>query len=102
MIIYIFAIISAALLQIGTIYFLRQDFFGRFLYAAPFIVLYQFGFLWCYAKAPSFISVWFVATALTNVLAFVVGYYVWQEHVSLVNAAGIVSIMGGVILLNLK
>jgi multidrug transporter EmrE-like cation transporter len=102
MIIYVFAIISAALLQIGTIYVLRHDFLGRFLYAVPFIVLYQFLFLWSYSKAPNFIGIWFIATAVTNVLAFAIGYFLWHEHASALNIAGIVSIIGGVILLNLK
>jgi len=102
MIIYIFTLIAAALLQIGTIYVLRHDFLGRFLYAVPFIVLYQFLFLWCYSKAPSFITIWFVATVVTNLAAFAVGFFVWHEHVSLANLAGIASIIGGVMLLSLK
>ncbi|MGO9642985.1 MAG: hypothetical protein ACLP1Y_16955 [Candidatus Acidiferrales bacterium] len=102
MAIYILAVTVGALLQIVTIYFLRENFFGHFLYAAPIILVYQFLFLWSYSKAPNFIGIWFITTALTNVLAFVVGYYLWREHVSLLNLAGIVFIVGGVVLLNLK
>lgn len=102
MTIYILAITSAAVLQIGTIYFLRGDFFGNLLYTVPFVLLYQFLFLWSYAKAPNFIVIWFITTALTGILSFIAGYYLWHERMSLLNLTGIVLIIGGVILLNLK
>ena len=102
MIIYIIAIISAALLQIGTIYFLRSNFFGNFFYTIPFVLIYQFLFLWSYAKAPNFIVIWFITSALTSLLAFSVGYYLWHEHASPLNLIGIVLIVGGMVLLNMK
>ena len=102
MVIYIFAVISAGLLQIGTIYFLRGNFFGNFLYTIPFILLYQFLFLWSYEKAPNFIVIWFITAALTGVLSFAMGYYLWHERVSLVNLIGIIFIIGGVAFLNIK
>jgi multidrug transporter EmrE-like cation transporter len=102
MLIYIFAGIIAALLQIGTIYFLRTNFWGSFLYAIPFILAYQFLFLWSYAKSPKFIVIWFITTALTNSLAFLVGYFLWNEKVSSWNIAGIILILVGIVFLQIK
>jgi multidrug transporter EmrE-like cation transporter len=100
--IYIIAITIAALVQIGTIYFLRADFSRSFLYAIPFILAYQFLFLWSYSNAPKFIIIWFLTTALTNSLAFLVGYFLWHEQISAWNMAGIALIVGGIVLLQVK
>jgi len=102
MTLYILAITAAAFIQIATIYFLRANFLGSFLYAVPFILVSQFLFLWSYSKSPNFLVIWFITTALTNTLAFLVGYFLYQEQVSLWNIFGIVFIMAGVALLNLK
>lgn len=102
MFLYILAITVAAVLQIATVYFLRANFISSFLYAVPCIVAYQFLFLWSYSKSPNFIVIWFITTALTNVLAFLVGYFLYQEQVSLWNVFGIVLILLGVVFLNLK
>lgn len=99
---YILSVTIAAFLQIGTIYFLRASFLGSFLYAVPFILAYQFLFLWSYSKAPNFIVIWFVTTALTNTLAFLVGYLLYQEHVSIWNLFGVSFVLVGIILLNIK
>ena len=66
------------------------------------IGIFQFLFLWSYANAPKFIVVWFIATALTNTLALLAGYLFWNEHVSLLNAAGIVLILTGVVFIAIK
>ncbi|KKR48130.1 MAG: hypothetical protein UT84_C0048G0005 [Candidatus Curtissbacteria bacterium GW2011_GWA1_40_16] len=102
MTLYLFAITSAAFIQIATIYFLRANFLGSFLYAVPFILVSQFLFLWSYSKSPNFIVIWFVTTALTNTLAFLVGYFLYQEQVSLLNILGIAFVMAGIVLLNFK
>jgi hypothetical protein len=102
MVIYIFAIIVAVLLQIGTIYFLRGNFWAGFLYATPFILAYQFLFLWSYSSAPRFIVVWFITTVLTNSLAFLAGYFLWHERVSTLNIAGITLILVGIFFLQMK
>lgn len=100
--IYILTATIAAIFQIGTIYFLRANFWGSFLYATPFILAYQFLFLWGYANAPKFIIIWFITTALTNGLAFLLGYFLWHEQVSLLNISGMALIVAGVILLQMK
>ena len=102
MIFYISAIIVAALLQIATIYFLRANFLGSFLYAIPLILAYQFLFLWSYAKAPSFIIIWIITTGLTNALALILGYFIYHEQLSFFNWAGVVLVLCGIVLLNLK
>lgn len=99
---YILAASIAAILQIGTIYFLRANFAGTFLYAIPFILAYQFLFLWSYSNAPKFIIIWFVTTALTNSLAFLLGYFLWHEQLSWLNIVGIVLIVVGVVFLQIK
>ena len=102
MAIYILVASIDAILQIGTIYFLRANFLGSFVYAIPFILAYQFLFLWGYSNAPKFIIIWFITTALTNSLAFLLGYFLWHEQVSLLNIAGIVLIIVGVVFLQIK
>jgi len=102
MAIYILVASIAAILQIGTIYFLRANFLGSFVYAIPFILAYQFLFLWGYSNAPKFIIIWFITTALTNSLAFLLGYFLWHEQVSLLNIAGIVLIIVGAVFLQIK
>lgn len=102
MFLYISAIIAAAFIQVGTIYILRANFLGSFLYAVPFILVSQFLFLWSYSKSPNFLVIWFVTTALTNTLAFFVSYFLYQEQVSVWNILGIAFVMAGVALLNLK
>lgn len=98
---YISVAIVAGFLQIATIYFLKTNFLGRFLYVIPVILVYQFLFLWNYSKAPNFIIIWFVTIALTGTLAFLVGHFLYQEHVSLLNLFGIGFIMVGIVFLNL-
>ena len=100
--IYIGAITIAAFFQIGTIYFLRGDFFKSLIYALPIILIYQILFLWSYSNAPKFLTIWFIATALTNSLAFLAGYFLWKEQVSVYNIMGIVLIVAGIVLLKLK
>ena len=99
---YILVASIAAIIQIGTIYFLRANFLGSFLYAVPFILISQFLFLWSYASAPKFLTIWFIVTALTDSLAFLLGYFLWHEQISAVNIVGMVLIVGGVILLQIK
>ena len=99
---YILAVVTGAILQIGTIYFLRGNLFGGFLYTVPFVLLYQFLFLWSYAKAPNFLVIWFITTALTNGLAFCVSYFLYHEPVSLWNLLGVSLVVVGIILLNIK
>jgi len=99
---YILLVGIAALMQIGTIYFLRANFLGSFLYAIPLILAYQFLFLWSYANAPKFIIIWFITTALTNSFAFLLGYFLWHEQVSLLNFIGIVLVIIGAVFLQIK
>ncbi|MFA5926534.1 MAG: hypothetical protein WC831_06475 [Parcubacteria group bacterium] len=100
--IYVFAITAAAILQVGTIYFLKADFSKSFFYAVPFILTYQFLFLWSYSNAPKFIFIWFLAAVITNSLAFLAGYFLWHEQISSWNMAGIAMIVGGIVFLQIK
>jgi len=102
MFIYISAITIAAFLQIGTIYLLRENIFKSLVYAVPIILVYQMLFLWSYSSAPRFIIIWFIATAFTNSLAFLAGYFLWKEHISIYNIVGITLVITGVMLLRLK
>lgn len=102
MFIYILASTVGAVIQIGTIYLLKQDILKSFIYAIPFILAYQFLFLWSYTKAPNFILIWFVTTALTNSLAFILGYFLYHNHISIWGFVGIILILTGVIFLQVK
>jgi len=99
---YIIAVTIAALIQIGTIYLLRENILKSIVYSIPIVLIYQILFLWSYTNAPKFIVIWFIATALTSSLAFLAGYFFWKEHVSIYNVIGIALIVVGVILLRLK
>ncbi len=102
MAIYILAVIVAAFIQIGTIYFLRGNFSSGFPYAIPFIIGSQFLFLWSYSNAPKFTVIWFVTAAVTSGLAFITGYFLWQEQLTLWHILGILLIVAGIILLQIK
>lgn len=102
MFIYILAIIIAGFIQIGTIYLLKENIFKSIIYVIPLILIFQFLFLWSYSNAPKFITIWFIATALTNSLAFLAGYFIWKEHLSSWNFIGIVFILVGIIFLRFK
>lgn len=102
MIIYIGAIIIGGIIQIGTVYFLRGDFYKNFLISIPLILVYQFLFLWSYSTAPKFITIWFTAAALTSLLGFCVGYFVWKEQVTSWNFMGIALIIAGLFFLKIK
>jgi len=102
MFIYILSSTIGAFIQIGTIYLLKQEILKSFIYAIPLIVAYQFLFLWSYTKAPNFILIWFITTALTNTLAFLLGYFLYHNHVSVWGFVGIVSILMGVVFLQIK
>jgi len=100
--VYIVAVTIAAFLQIGTIYLLRENILKSLAYAIPMILVYQILFLWSYSNAPKFTVIWFITTALTNSLAFLVGYLIWKEQVSVYNIIGIALIIAGVALLKFK
>ena len=100
--IYILSVSVAAVLQIATIYLLRENILKSLFYAIPLILAYQFLFLWSYQKAPKFIIIWFITTAITNSMAFLVGYFFWKERVSVFNIIGIALIIGGAMLLRVK
>lgn len=99
---YIGAIILGGFIQIGTIYFLRGNFYRNFFISIPLILVYQFLFLWSYSTAPKFITIWFTAAALTSILGFFVGFFLWKEHVSFANFIGIALVVAGLIFLKLK
>ena len=99
---YVLAAIAAAFIQVGIVYFLRGHFARGLPYAIPFILISQFLFLWIYSSAPKFTIIWFTTTALTSVLAFVIGYFLWQEQISSWNIVGILLILAGIVLLQLK
>ncbi|HXS15194.1 MAG TPA: hypothetical protein VN711_03635 [Candidatus Saccharimonadales bacterium] len=101
MFVYIIASTIGAFIQIGTIYLLKEDILKSFLYAIPLILAYQFLFLWSYTKTPNFLFIWFITTALTNSLAFVLGYFLYHNHLSLWGFLGIVLILAGVIFLQI-
>lgn len=102
MTIYIAAVIVAALVQIVTIYLLRENILRSLIYAIPLIIIFQLLFLWSYDNAPKFTVIWFITTAITNILALVAGYFIWKENISAINLIGIALIVIGAFLLRLK
>jgi multidrug transporter EmrE-like cation transporter len=73
-----------------------------YIYAIPLILSYQFLFLWGYTKAPNFLLIWFITTALTNSLAFILGYFLYHNHVSVWGLIGVTFILTGVVFLQIK
>ena len=100
--IFVLGVVLGALLQIGTIYLLKQEILKSYIYAVPLILGYQFLFLWAYTKAPNFLLIWFITTALTNSLAFILGYFLYHNHISLWGLVGITLILTGIVFLQIK
>jgi len=100
--IYILAITVAALLQLSTVYFLRDNFLRHFIFAIPAILIFQFLFLWSYSTAPKFIIIWFITAALTSTLALIISYFVFKEQITVWNALGILLIFSGLYFLHIK
>ena len=102
MVIYVLAITAAALLQLSTVYYLRDNFFRHFVFAIPVILIFQFLFLWSYSTAPKFIVIWFVTAALTSTVALLISYFVFKEQITVWNALGIFLIFVGLYFLHIK
>lgn len=99
---YILAVTVAAVIQILTIYLLRENIIKSLFYAIPLIIIFQLLFLWSYTNAPKFIIIWFITAAITSSLSFVAGYFLWKEQVSITQLIGIALIVMGIFLLRIK
>ena len=88
----------AAVIQLAATYLMRGKDWG-FLAVLPFILLAQFCFMTSYTRAPSFISIWFFTTAITNILSLALGLALFHEKLTLINYAGVAMILIGVTLL---
>ncbi len=100
--IYIFFAVLAGLVQIITVYALRVGLLKSFLFAIPFILLHQYLFLFNYTKAPNFIIIWFLTTAITTMLSFLVGYFVFKDTLTIYQIIGILFTIVGVILMKIN
>ena len=96
---YISLAITAALIQIATIYWLKVGFLKSFLWAIPFILLHQYLFLYNYTKAPNFTLIWFITTAITSLLSLLVGYWFFKDVLTIYQVIGIVLILAGMVFL---
>ncbi|MBT7443412.1 MAG: hypothetical protein HN790_05535 [Methylococcales bacterium] len=99
MFIYILFAAVAGAAQIGTLYLLKENIIPNHFYATPLILFSQYLFIYAYTNSPSFLTIWFVTTALTSSMAFLSGYFIWGETVNSVNVIGIFSIFLGMSLL---
>lgn len=102
MFLYISFAILAGMIQIFTIYALRVGFLKSFLFAIPFILIHQYLFLYNYTKAPNFIIIWFITTALTTALSFLVGHFVFKDTITTNQLIGIVLIIAGMVFMKLN
>jgi drug/metabolite transporter (DMT)-like permease len=59
----------------------------------------QFGFLKFYGAAPSFLSAWFLGSALTSISGFVASMFIFHEQPNFANGLGIGLILFGGFLL---
>lgn len=91
--------VLAGAVQIATIYFLRVGILTSFIFAAPFVLIHQYLFLYNYTKAPNFLLIWFLTTAITNILSIIVGYFFFKNTLTPLQITGVFSILVGVILL---
>ncbi len=98
---YILLALIAAVVQIASVYLLRVGILTSFMWALPFILIHQYLFLYNYTQAPNFTLIWFITTAITSILSFLLGYVVLKEPVSSYQLAGIALIVIGVIFLRL-
>ncbi len=99
---FILTALFGSIVQILTIFLLRENIIKSIFWATPLILLHQYLFLFGYSKAPKFIVIWFITAGLTNGLAFVAGYWIWKENVSWINLFGIFCIMTGISLLKVS
>jgi len=59
----------------------------------------QFAFLKFYQAAPSFLSAWFMGSALTSIVGFVASVFVFHEQPNFMNGLGIgLILLGGFLL----
>ncbi len=99
--VYILFAFLAGAIQIATVYALRVGFLKSFLFAIPFILLHQYLFLFNYTKAPNFIVIWFLTTAITTTLSFLVGHFIFKDVLTAYQIIGILLILAGVICMKL-
>jgi multidrug transporter EmrE-like cation transporter len=99
MALYALLAILAGAIQVATIYLLRVGIFNSFLFAIPFVLIHQYLFLYNYTKAPNFLLVWFLTTAITNLLSIIIGYFFFKDILSPFQIAGVLMILTGVVFL---
>ena len=59
----------------------------------------QFGFLKFFQAAPSFLSAWFIGSALTSVLGFAASVFIFREQANFMNGFGVgLILLGGFLL----
>ena len=97
MFLYVLFAVVAGIAQITIIYGLKIGFFKSFLFAVPLILLSQYLFLYNYTKAPNFILIWFLTTAITTSLGFLLGHFVFKDVLTTYQIIGIVCIVAGMI-----
>lgn len=92
-----FAVLGG-LIQLLVIYLMRSKDWS-FWWLVPAILCHQFLFTAAYAKAPNFVAQWFLTAALTGVASCLMGVMLFGDKVNIFNAAGIVLIFAGLLLL---
>lgn len=97
MILFIFLTIVAGIVQAGVIYALKVGFLKSLIFAAPFILLHQYIFIYNYLHAPNFIVMWFLTAAITAALSFLVGYFFFNDTLSIYQVIGIIFIIAGMV-----
>lgn len=95
MLLYVSLAITAAIIQIATIYWLKVGFLKSFLWAIPFILIHQYLFLYNYTKAPNFVIIWFVTAGITSLLSLLIGYWFFKDVLSVYQIIGIILILAG-------
>lgn len=69
-----------------------------FVWVVPVLIVAQWFFMRVYASAENFTLVWFLTMGITTIGSIVLGYFVFEDRVSLAQWAGVVLILAGVML----
>ncbi len=90
-------VVLGTLIQ-GTAVVLSRKYGVAFLALIPIIVVHQYFFLSAYTKSENFTLIWFLAVALTSMMALGIGHLVFSDAFTWKDGLGIFLILAGVVL----
>ena len=93
--------ILGGIIQLSVIWAMRSMGWP-FIWAIPAILAHQYLFITAYSKAPNFVIQWFLTAAITGFASFILGWIVFGDKLSWINAVGMLLIFVGLGMLRFK